>query len=562
MSYTDRSAGTRTAQLKCRPCCLPRPIPPPPVDWSQYPPTKDVSIGCNRLVDVSSISFCDGTYIGSGSSFDISSSQVLVLSGTADPSGDYNGASVVSGDRIYQELHPDLSWNSLNGYYALAKDSAPALSEASAIKATSSWRLINTSTVSSTSQRSVCWSPERGLFVSVSFGGANTVLRSTDGVTWLASSSAAIAGWFSIVWAKNCPDPSGGVGLFCAIANGSASVMTSPDGITWTLRSTGLAGSWYDLCWSSELQLFCAVGTTGVIITSPDAITWTQATLPTPLGSTFNVAWSPELGIFCVLGSSAILISADGITWTTGINPVGAYAGAASLTWSPQLGLFCAVGFGIVITSPDGVNWTFRTAAANLSWFDVCWSADLGIFCAINNNTIAGTNRVQISWDGINWLLQPSGGDFLWRSIVWSPELGMFCAVTNSSGGRVMISNLSSRPPTPYNVFDSQFNRIDQSGNWTIQQVLKAGAYTAGQTTPSVAGTNLLYITNSVATIITNFTGGTINQRLVLVFNDGNTTLSGVNIRLSAAFTGTQFDTLTLLFTGIDWVEISRSINA
>ena len=82
MSYTDRSAGRRTASLHCRP---PRVIHTPSDDnmatWSTFPATKDVSIGCeNRIVDVSGILFCDQTYIGHGSSLDISSDQHIVMS--------------------------------------------------------------------------------------------------------------------------------------------------------------------------------------------------------------------------------------------------------------------------------------------------------------------------------------------------------------------------------------------------------------------------------------------------------------------------------------------------
>jgi len=38
-----------------------------------------IDLSCNTIVDVSSISFCDGTYIGPGTSFDISTNQVLKI---------------------------------------------------------------------------------------------------------------------------------------------------------------------------------------------------------------------------------------------------------------------------------------------------------------------------------------------------------------------------------------------------------------------------------------------------------------------------------------------------
>ena len=39
----------------------------------------DLEISCNRISDVSSITFCDGTYIGPGASFDISSADILKI---------------------------------------------------------------------------------------------------------------------------------------------------------------------------------------------------------------------------------------------------------------------------------------------------------------------------------------------------------------------------------------------------------------------------------------------------------------------------------------------------
>jgi hypothetical protein len=81
MSNTDKSAGRRTAQLQCR-ACAPRSTgggSVPPTTWSQYPATQDVNYACHRLLDVSGIAFCDGTYIGPGGSFDISSNDTIKL---------------------------------------------------------------------------------------------------------------------------------------------------------------------------------------------------------------------------------------------------------------------------------------------------------------------------------------------------------------------------------------------------------------------------------------------------------------------------------------------------
>jgi hypothetical protein len=70
------SAGERTAQLKYQ--CLAAD------KWSRYPATQDVNMGCNSIVNLQSETFCDGTYIGPGGSFDISSGQDIMIKTTND----------------------------------------------------------------------------------------------------------------------------------------------------------------------------------------------------------------------------------------------------------------------------------------------------------------------------------------------------------------------------------------------------------------------------------------------------------------------------------------------
>lgn len=94
--------------------------------------------------------------------------------------------------------------------------------------------------------------------------------------------------------------------------------------------------------------------------------------------------------------------------------------------------------------------------------------------------------------------------------------------------------------------------------------VHRAGTYTAGSTTPSVDGITFLYILNSGATTITNFTNGVDGQVIYLLFGDGNTTVNRSNCYLAggANFVSTANDTLVLLKYGAYWYEISRSANS
>jgi hypothetical protein len=103
--------------------------------------------------------------------------------------------------------------------------------------------------------RSVCWSPDLGLFVAVASGGTNRVMTSPDGINWTPRTVEA-SNWTSVCWSPE-------LGLFVAVAYEDTNrVMTSPDGINWTPRTVE-ASSWRSVCWSPELGLFVAVAYEG-----------------------------------------------------------------------------------------------------------------------------------------------------------------------------------------------------------------------------------------------------------------------------------------------------------
>jgi hypothetical protein len=434
--------------------------------------TGNLDLSCNLILDVSGIYFCDGTYIGQGNSFDISANQVLVLTGVQDPSGNYNGASIVSNDRVFQQLNPDPSWNDVNGYYGLSKDAYPALNPySSGIQAVSDW---TPRTAPEGGWISVCWSPELGLFVAVAFDGSDRVMTSPDGINWTPRIVPNDNIWYSICWSPE-------LGIFVAVAYGGSSyrVMTSPDGINWTPRTVP-EEEWLSVCWSAELGIFVAVaygGSSDRVMTSPDGINWTPRTSAND-SEWYSVCWSSELGLFVVVAydgpetNKRVMTSPDGINWTLRTTPNNNQL--QSVCWSPELGIFVAVcGSGSldrVITSPDGINWTSRTTPNDNIWFSVCWCPELGLFVAVSDGSLFSFDDVMTSPDGINWTSRTTPNNNNWIGICWSPELGLFVSVAyGGSLDRVMTSSLQGRPPTSYNVFDSNFNNIDQSGNWTFK---------------------------------------------------------------------------------------------
>lgn len=51
-------------------------------NWFNYPAISNVSLGCKNIYDVSAINLCNGTYLGPGGSFDISSTEKIVIRST------------------------------------------------------------------------------------------------------------------------------------------------------------------------------------------------------------------------------------------------------------------------------------------------------------------------------------------------------------------------------------------------------------------------------------------------------------------------------------------------
>jgi len=61
-----------------------------------FDPSGNLDLSCNLIQDVSGIFFCDGTYIGSGSSFDISTNQVLHISSSQNVLIDASSSVIIN----------------------------------------------------------------------------------------------------------------------------------------------------------------------------------------------------------------------------------------------------------------------------------------------------------------------------------------------------------------------------------------------------------------------------------------------------------------------------------
>ena len=117
----------------------------------------------------------------------------------------------------------------------------------------------------------------------------------------------------------------------------------------------------------------------------------------------------------------------------------------------------------------NGVIWTRSSAAGVIR--SVCWSPELKIFVYIedlNYTNFIVNKRIGYSFNGNDWTVTTYTTSTHARCICWSSELGIFVGLIGSS---VMTSSLKWRPPTSYNVFDSSFNNIDETGKWDFSNI-------------------------------------------------------------------------------------------
>jgi hypothetical protein len=427
--------------------------------------------------------------------------------------GDVSNNIITTTSRIYQEISGDISWNAVNSYYGLAKDAYPSLNPyVSGEKAVSSWKdrvpVTQRLTTFKTAWYGICWSPELRLFVSVGLSEIQQgsversafVTTSSDGITWTPDSSRNLIRWMSVCWSPECR-------LFVAVSTAGA-IMYSPDGKNWNLNN--VTGRWYAICWSKELGLFVAVEETGTRITrSSNGISWNTITIQSTI---INICWSPQLGLFVAVGGGNIVTSTDGTTWISRLS-TNPEVKLRDVCWSPELQIFVAVGSGFqsnekmerLITSSNGITWTSRSLPISETWKNLTWSPQLGIFVLLND----GVGQVLISGDGINWKYIPGINVKSW-DCCWCAELGIF---VSCNVYELHTSSLIGRTPTSYNVFDSSFNSIDESGNWTFSKI----------TTPAANITDLSgVITINGLTGITGISGGNWTQLVTRINNEYN----------------------------------------
>jgi hypothetical protein len=103
--------------------------------------------------------------------------------------------------RVNQVLNATTGFESVNGYYGLAKNAQPTANPStSGVRAIQPMNLYSTSASVPINYEFMCYSPEAGVFCSASRSGGNVntqIIKSTDGIMWEYSPFTATTnvGW-------------------------------------------------------------------------------------------------------------------------------------------------------------------------------------------------------------------------------------------------------------------------------------------------------------------------------------------------------------------------------
>jgi hypothetical protein len=511
----------------------------------------------------------------SASNISVSGNIIFNVSGASMRiAADVSNFSITTTHRLYQNISGginDLSWSAVNGYYALTEDAYPSLNPLSSGNlAVITWTGRLQGVPADCFWRDVCWSPQLRLFVAVGAKNPNAyVIYSSNGIDW-NSVNVDNNDWFCVEWSPQ-------LGIFVALAMGGLTnnrLMTSTNGTSWTMRTLPVNNRWMDVCWSPELGIFVATaegpGTINKVMTSSNGIDWSLQS-PSENNSWYGVCWSPQLMLFVAVagsGTNRVMVSNNGINW----QPIGLSQGVPqifwlSICWSPQLGLFVAVAAGwgggnnnYIMTSLNGRTWTTISNPHNYGGTGgICWSPELRLFVAVSYSL----GRIVTSPDGITWTTrQYTGGDMV--GVCWSPELGIFVVANGIGSNRVMTSSLKGRPPTSYNVFDSSFNSIDETGKWTFVNVATTTLTVNGSnvTSDDRVKHNEAIITNGL-TIIDQLTPKFYQKTLTMLDASYNGDLSGITWNYEAGLIAQELlhvNDISYVVSGGDYYQESYKL--
>lgn len=251
----------------------------------------------------------------------------------------------------------------------------------------------------------------------VAVGDGNTIVTSTDGTNWSATTTVGSGSYLNAV--------TFGEGFFVA-AGDNGMILTSSDGTDWAEHPSGTTNAFWGVAYGNGT--FVAADDSGAIVSSPDGIHWAEQAsglIPWFDGVTFFN------GQFVAVGDRAgICTSPDGTNWTVHASPVRAELWGIT----GGGGQFVAVGEnGNIVTSPDGTNWTAQAPpvyGTGVTLYNVSYGN--GRFLTVGDN---GT--ILLSPDGTNWIADAAGVNTNLYAVSYYQD-GSF--VLAGSGGVILIN--------------------------------------------------------------------------------------------------------------------------
>jgi hypothetical protein len=279
-----------------------------------------------------------------------------------------------------------------------------------------------------------------GLFTLIGNGSSSGMFAaySTTGTTWSAGNIPSTFLSFAAVQYGN--------NIFVAVSTTGA-ILRSPDGITWLAYTaiSGVTGTPISMAYGNGLFAFVASGTANATMyTSPDGITWTSRTL---LASGLWTSITFGLGLFLLTqwtaATPAATIAAVWAEYTSTVTQVVPFTSttaetmATSATWQDIAygnGVWCAIAGGPVNStvsnySANGTSWTASTLPSSQKWTSIAFGN--GVFVAM----AAGSTAYATCTDGHTWTAGTLPVANASGYVAYDPATSAFYYVTAYSSG-------------------------------------------------------------------------------------------------------------------------------
>ena len=324
------------------------------------------------------------------------------------------------------------------------------------------------------------------------------------------------------------------------------------------VAAAGIIGAAGNPGWFPSLHVGGGYGNTGVTVTDAGVVTANGS-----ITSDGTVTALSRLDAYGGAGVGALLGSdTTGNTRTTNTNKAARF-GTAHYSSSTPVGIFYAFNASNGNTIIFGGGTSALMAATTMQFHT-----------AANNTTTNGTNRMTIASDGnvtiVNDLTIQGGDAYFGVTGTTRGVSNHYRGTSTNTPGATMLEALDG---TDYYVWmgaDGRLRRHTSLPTADTDGVPVAYAHplvqsvTKNQTTPSVAGVNMVVIPGdwTAGNNITNFTGGQPGQHLVIQGGSSNcVVVDNANLWLAGNWTAANEASLTLMYNGSNWVELSRSAN-